>query len=165
MTEPTVDRAAWVATVTAARDGGATFFDVLTAVDVGDDGFEVVVHLWDPAARSGALLRTTCPRADAVVPSLLGVFGGAGWHERAAAELFGITFTGHDTAPLLLAEGFEGHPLRKDFVLASRAARRWPGLKEPGESDADLAPQDAPPARRPRRRLTPPGTDPTWGSP
>ena len=45
--------------------------------------------------------------------------------------------------PLLLPDGFEGHPLRKDFVLAARAAKAWPGAKEPGESDADAQ------ARRP----------------
>ena len=53
--------------------------------------------------------------------------------------LFGIAFEGHDTAPLLLPASFEGHPLRKDFVLAAREARPWPGAKDPGESDADLA--------------------------
>ena len=37
--------------------------------------------------------------------------------------------------PLLLPDGFEGHPLRKSFVLAARAAKAWPGAKEPGESD------------------------------
>ena len=68
--------------------------------------------------------------------------------------MFGITFEGHpNLVPLLLPDGFEGHPLRKDFVLAARVAKPWPGAKEPGESDADGAPagppQD-PPARRPR---------------
>ena len=140
----------WVEEVTAARDAGMTFFDFLTAVDLEAEGFEVVVHLWDPAGRSGQRLRTRCPRDTPVVPTLVGVFAGAGWHERAAAELFGIRFEGHDTAPLLLAAGFDGHPLRKDFLLASRLAKPWPGAKEPGESDADL---QTPSRRRPR----PPG--------
>ena len=151
-----VDRAEWVAAVTAARDGGATFFDLLTAVDLEADGFEVVLRLWDPAARSGTLLRTRCPRDDAQVPTLTAVFAGAGWHERATAELFGIAFEGHDTAPLLLPAGFAGHPLRKEFVLAARVAKRWPGAKEPGESDADLATPS-------RRRPQPPGVPKDWG--
>ncbi len=159
-----VARAEWVTEVTALRAAGASFFDVLTAVDLGDEGFGVVLHLWDPVARSGYLLRTTCPREDPAVPTLVDVFAGAAWHERAAAELFGIAFTGHATTRLLLSESFEGHPLRKDVVLASRSARPWPGLKEPGESDADLAPPTGPTAAgRPRRRLQPPGTDQTWG--
>ena len=52
--------------------------------------------------------------------------------------------------PLLLPDGFEGHPLRKDFVLAARVAKAWPGAKEPGESDADgqrARPAGAGPAR------------------
>jgi NADH-quinone oxidoreductase subunit C len=145
-----VERADWLAAVVAARDRGLGFFDFLTAVDLVDDGFEVVLHLWDPASRAGELLTTSCPREDPVVPTLTGVFAGAAWHERAVAELFGLRFEGHETTPLLLSERFDGHPLRKDFLLAARSARPWPGAKEPGESDADLV---GPARRRPR----PPG--------
>jgi NADH-quinone oxidoreductase subunit C len=76
--------------------------------------------------------------------------------------MFGIVFEGHPhPVPLLLPDGFEGHPLRKDFVLASRVAKPWPGAKEPGESDAHEGV-----ARSPgRRRILPPGVpDPNeWG--
>jgi NADH-quinone oxidoreductase subunit C len=126
----------WVDEVRAARDAGAVFFDFLTAVDRQEAGFEVVVRLWDPVARTGHVLTTTTSDGD--VPTLTGLFSGAAWHERATAELFGLTFVGHDTAPLLLSPAFEGHPLRKDFALTARDARPWPGAKDPGESDADL---------------------------
>jgi NADH-quinone oxidoreductase subunit C len=152
------DRADWVTEVTAAREEGFAFFDVLTAVDLEASGFEVVLRLWSVERRQELLLTTRCPRDDATVPTLTGVFGGAGWHERATAELFGISFVGHDTAPLLLPASFEGHPLRKDFVLAARVAKTWPGAKEPGESSADLGTPS-------RRRPTPPGVPPGWGSP
>jgi NADH-quinone oxidoreductase subunit C len=72
--------------------------------------------------------------------------------------MFGLTFAGHENLrPLLLAPEFEGHPLRKDFVLASRVAKDWPGAKEPGESHDPTA------ARR--QKMRPPGVpDPTeWG--
>jgi NADH-quinone oxidoreductase subunit C len=144
----------WAEEVAAARDAGATFFDFLTAVDRGDS-FEVVVRLWDPVARTEHLLTTRCPRDAARVPTLTAVFRGAAWHERAVAELFGIAFDGHSTEPLLLSEGFEGHPLRKDFVLAARVAKRWPGAKEPGESTADLSPPS-------RRRAQPLGVPDGW---
>ena len=148
-----VASASWVATVIRARDDlQLEMFDLLTAVDLGDDGFDVVVRLWAPERRAGLVLRTRCGRDNPVVPTLTGVFGGADWHERAVAELFGISFDGHEATPLLLPASFEGHPLRKDFVLASRAARPWPGAKEPGESDADLG--------RPRRRQLPLGAPP-----
>ena len=79
------------------------------------------------------------------------------WHERQVWEMFGIGFDGHPgLAPLLLPDGFEGHPLRKEFVLASRVAKAWPGAKEPGESDADL---EAAPRRR---KSLPPGVPGTW---
>lgn len=153
--EVTVDvpRERWVEVVTAARDHlGLTFFDLLTAVDEQPAGYDVVLRLWSPVGRYGLLLRTRCPRDDAWVASLAGVFAGAAWHERQAWEMFGLSFEGHPgLTPLLLPDGFEGHPLRKDFVLASRVAKAWPGAKDPGESDADLA-------KAPRRRKNlPPG--------
>ena len=143
-----VDRDVWVAVVTAARDDlGFAYFDLLTAVDEQAAGFDVVLRLWSVPERAGLLLRTRCPRDDPRVPSLTDVFAGAAWHERQTAELFGIGFDGHPgLAPLLLSERFEGHPLRKDFVLASRVVKPWPGAKEPGESDADLV--DAPVRRK-----------------
>ena len=155
--------AVWVDALTAARDElGFTYFDWLTAVDqtdlADDPGFDVVVHLWSVERHEHLLLRTRVP---AVAPSLdtaTGVFAGASWHERETHEMFGLDFAGHpNLVPLLLPDGFEGNPLRKDFVLAARAAKAWPGAKEPGESD-----EGGPPSRRKTR---PPGVpDPdVWG--
>ena len=161
VTSVDLPRDAWVAGVTAVRDRlDASFFDLLTAVDELDHGFTVVVRLWSPTQRAGVVLRTTCPRDDPWVPSLTSVFAGAAWHERSTAEMFAIDFPGHpELAPLLLPDGFTGSPLRKDFLLAARLEKPWPGAKEPGESDADLA--DAAPSRR---RLLPPGV-PAGGRP
>ncbi|MCF2532526.1 NADH-quinone oxidoreductase subunit C [Yinghuangia soli] len=162
---PTADVPAenWTAALTAARDIlGLTYFDWLTAVDETADGFTVVAHLCTaPGPRM--LLRTRIPHEDPHLPTATGVYAGAAWHERETAEMFGITFDDHPhPAPLLLPDGFEGHPLRKDFVLASRVAKPWPGAKEPGESDA----HEGGAARAPgRRRILPPGVpDPNeWG--
>jgi NADH-quinone oxidoreductase subunit C len=153
-----VPRGAWLAAVTAVRDAlGLTFFDLLTAVDEQAAGFDVVLRLWSPVGRYGLLLRTRCPRDDATVASLAGVFRGAAWHERQVREMFGIDFDGHPAPTrLLLPDGFEGHPLRKEFVLASRVAKAWPGAKDPGESDSDLV------TTRRRRKNLPPGVPPEW---
>ncbi len=156
----------WVSTLTRARDElGFTFFDWLTAVDQldADDaaGFDVVAHLWCLERHEHLLLRTRVPGANPRLATATGVFRGASWHERETAEMFGIDFDGHPhLVPLLLPDGFEGHPLRKDFVLAARVAKAWPGAKEPGESDADAG--HASPSRRKTR---PPGVpDPeVWG--
>jgi NADH-quinone oxidoreductase subunit C len=150
----------WVEALTAARDRfGLAFFDWLSAVDELDAGFSVVCHLADPQTHAHLLVRTGVPAQAPVLPTATGVFRGASWHERETHEMFGIDFAGHPGLdPLLLPDGFEGRPLRKDFVLAARVAKPWPGAKDPGESDADVA--------RARRRTTlPPGVpDPsTWG--
>ncbi|QMU80656.1 NADH-quinone oxidoreductase subunit C [Streptacidiphilus sp. PB12-B1b] len=156
----------WTEALTAARDRlGLAFFDWLSAVDELAEGFSVVAHL--AAVGTGGpltavLLRTRVARDAAALPTATGVFAGAAWHERETHEMFGIDFTGHpDLATLLLPEGFEGYPLRKEFVLAARVAKAWPGAKEPGESDHP-GEGGAPAARR---RMLPPGVpDPNeWG--
>ncbi|WP_347227994.1 NADH-quinone oxidoreductase subunit C [Streptomyces carpaticus] len=149
----------WLAALRIARDElGCTFFDWLSAVDEGADGFRVCAHVVALGAPPrGVLLRTLLPREAPSLPSATGVYAGAAWHERETREMFGVDFPGHPgPAPLLLPESFEGHPLRKDFVLAARVAKAWPGAKEPGESGHG----------GPKRRQTlPPGVpDPNeWG--
>jgi NADH-quinone oxidoreductase subunit C len=152
--------ARWWFAAEAARDAGALgcdFFDWLSAVDELDGGFSVIAHLWSTRRRHGVLLRTRVSREDSEVESLVDLYPGAAWHERETFEMFGITFARHpDLRPLLLPPEFEGHPLRKDFVLAARVAKPWPGAKEPGESEGGTA------KRAPMR---PPGVpDPNeWG--
>jgi NADH-quinone oxidoreductase subunit C len=128
----------WVATAASLRDdegSSCDFFDWLSAYDDGDIGLAVVLRVWSVARRTGVILRTHVPRDGGTLPTLTGVWAGAAWHERETFEMFGIAFVGHpDLRPLLLPDGFEGHPLRKEFVLASRVAKEWPGAKEPGES-------------------------------
>jgi NADH-quinone oxidoreductase subunit C len=143
----------WVAAATAARDDPATdlsCFDWLSAVDELDAGFDVVLSVYSATHRHRALLRTRVGRAEPRLASLVPVFAGADWHERETYEMFGIAFDGHPgLAPLLLPDGFGGHPLRKDFVLAARVAKQWPGEKEPGGEPS-------------RRRVRPPGVPEDW---
>ena len=150
-----VTPARWVEALTVARDEvECDFFDWLGVVDLGGPGFEVVAHVWSTSHRYGLLVRTRVPADAPAVPSIVTVYPGAAWHEREGYEMFGVDFPGHpDLAPLLLAPEFEGHPLRKDFVLASRVVKPWPGAVEPGESAAQA--QDARRGRRPPPR--PPG--------
>ncbi|TDO43096.1 NADH-quinone oxidoreductase subunit C [Kribbella sp. VKM Ac-2527] len=157
----------WVAAHEVLRDDvGLIFFDFLTASDELTDGFRVVTHLadfWGGAHVEHVLVRTLIPRTPARLATLSGVYAGANWHERETFEMFGITFDDHpNLIPLLLPDGFEGNPLRKEFILASRVAKPWPGAKEPGESDHAPAARSGAPSRR---RTLPPGVpDPeTWG--
>ncbi|MEU8148702.1 NADH-quinone oxidoreductase subunit C [Nonomuraea sp. NPDC052129] len=157
--ETTVDVATadWIEVLTFLRDSGHTFFDWLTGVDDPPDGFFVVAHVYDPDSCERVLVRTRVPRADPRLPSAVGVYRGANWHERETYEMFGVLFDGHPyLVPLLLPDGFEGHPLRKDFILAARVAKPWPGAKEPGESGHG-SPS--------RRKTLPPGVPADWGTP
>ncbi|MEW2300662.1 NADH-quinone oxidoreductase subunit C [Streptomyces sp. NPDC006655] len=153
-----VPPSSWPAALEVARTTlSCTYFDWLSAVDEPGTGFRVCAHVVALAPARRLLLRTTVPHADPELPSAVGVYAGARWHERETHEMFGVRFTGHPGLDhLLLPETFEGHPLRKDFVLAARVAKAWPGAKEPGESDHG-GPK--------RRQMLPPGVpDPNeWG--
>lgn len=143
-----VPAARWHDALVSARDDetlSCDFFDWLSAVDELDEGFSVVAHVWSTRHRHGALIRTRVPRDTPSVPSVVDVFPGAAWHERETYEMFAIDFPGHgELKPLLLPPTFEGHPLRKEFVLASRVAKAWPGAKEPGESHDPTTAKRAP---------------------
>ncbi|WP_130014083.1 NADH-quinone oxidoreductase subunit C [Serinicoccus sediminis] len=133
-------------------------------------GLEVLCHLLrvgapGPGGLRRLVLRTRVPEGTPL-RSVTDLFAGAAWHERETHEMFGLLVEGFDDRtglglrPLLLPEGFEGTPLRKDFVLAARASKPWPGAKEPGEGSGEAPPR----GRRPRKRLLPPGVpDPSWG--
>ncbi len=161
-----VDPAAWRESVRTLRDAGYGYFDWLGATDeIGrSDTLRVLLALRS-LDRPGdlMLLQTSVPREHARLDSLAEVFAGAGWHEREAAELFGIEFVGGDRRRLLLDPGFVGTPLRKDEVLAARTGLSWPGGKEPGESE--MSPEGRPGSGHHRRRMVPPGVpDPeVWG--
>ncbi|MDO8672926.1 MAG: NADH-quinone oxidoreductase subunit C [Dehalococcoidia bacterium] len=89
----------------------------LSGVDV-EDGIEIVYHLYSVCRRHKLVVKTKVSREVASLASVTGVWKGADWHEREAAEMFGIVFEGHpDLKTLLLEEGFKGHPLLKSFKL------------------------------------------------
>jgi NADH-quinone oxidoreductase subunit C len=158
----------WRVQVEGAIAEGFTFVDWLTAVDrsyLDEPGHDAVVRLLDistAGAARGLRLVTFVP-GGATLGSLTPVVAGFAWHERETFEMFGIHFDGFvdntdlGLRPLLLPDGFEGHPLRKEFQLAARASKAWPGGKEPGEGhDSVRSPS--------RRRVQAPGVPPPeWG--
>ena len=108
-----------VEVATALRDqGGYSYLSAATAVDYPDkNAVEMVYHLYRPTGGPGAVLHVQAPRDAAVLPSLVPVYPGAEFQEREAWDLMGIRFTGHPNLKrLLLWEGFEGHPLRRDYL-------------------------------------------------
>jgi NADH-quinone oxidoreductase subunit C len=110
---------ALLAAVKLLRDEFAfdLFLDV-TAVDWPGKTprFEVVYHFYSTKHYGRVRLKTCVPEQDPVVDSLVSLYGSARFMERECHDMYGIVFRGNaDLRPILLYEGFVGHPLRKDY--------------------------------------------------
>lgn len=98
-------------------------FDLLldiTGVDYPERAprFDVVYHLYSSRHRTRVRLKTQVSEAEPAIPTLTGLYGSARYIEREVREMYGITSTGNeDLRPILLYEGFVGHPLRKDYPI------------------------------------------------
>ena len=93
------------------------FLDV-TAVDwlPRQPRFEVVYHFYSTRDFVRIRLKTDVGDSDPTVDSLNSLYGSAGYMERECHDMYGIAFRGNpDLRPILLYEGFVGHPLRKDY--------------------------------------------------
>ncbi len=94
-------------------------FDYLTAITAVDyyDYFEVVYQLTSLKHNHSLVLKARCyQRENPALPSVVSLWRGADFQEREIYDLMGINFDGHPNLKrIVLWEGFEGHPLRKDF--------------------------------------------------
>ncbi len=108
----------------------------LTAIDWLDreEGrFDVIylLHRHDDSKR----LRLTAAVDGETIASVTGVWKTADWMEREVYDMFGIIFDGHPGLERILTwEGFNGHPLRKDFPLEGidTGAAIYPDVYPPG---------------------------------
>ena len=120
---------------------GFKFLVDLTAVDWmerPEGRFDVVywVHRFSDSER----LRLRVRVADGVeVPSVTGVWKVANWMEREVFDMFGVYFAAHPNLERILTwEGFNGHPLRKDFPIegVDTGAAVYPDVFPPGGGPA-----------------------------
>jgi NADH-quinone oxidoreductase subunit C len=130
-----VSAARIVATCAALRETPSLQFEVLTEVTAADylpraPRYEVVYHLLSIANRQRLRLKVRVT-ADGAVPTVQGVYPGAGWLEREVWDMFGIVFENHpDLRRLLMPEDWEGHPARKDYpVQIQKAAQTYAPLE------------------------------------
>lgn len=95
-------------------------FDYLNYIAAVDyyDYFEVVYQLTSREHNHSLVLKTHCyDRNKPTVPSVVNLWRGADFQEREMYDLMGISFEGHPNLKrIVLWEGFEGHPLRKDYL-------------------------------------------------
>lgn len=83
--------------------------------------FAVVCHFYSPTHRHRLRLVVPVEEDAAEVDSLTPLWPGADWLEREVWDMFGIGFRGHPGLErILMYEGFEGHPLRKDYPVKKR---------------------------------------------
>jgi NADH-quinone oxidoreductase subunit C len=85
--------------------------------------FAVVYHFYSMVHKHRLRLVVPVEEAEAVdgVDSLTSLWPGANWLEREVWDMFGIGFRGHpDLKRILMYDGFEGHPLRKDYPVKKR---------------------------------------------
>lgn len=99
----------------------------LTCVDylgAGEPRFEMVYHVYSLSRKSRLRIKAKLDSGDLNVDSLTSLWKNANWLEREVFDLFGVNFNGHpDMRRIFMYEGFEGHPLRKDYPLRRRQPR------------------------------------------
>ena len=93
------------------------YLNYITAVDYFDY-FEVVYQLTSLSHNHTVVLKTRCyDRNNPVVSSVVRLWRGADYEEREVYDLMGIRFNGHPNMKrIVLWDGFQGHPLRKDYL-------------------------------------------------
>jgi len=115
-----VDKEFLLAAATYLKTTPGLDFDYLTSITAVDyyDYFEVIYQLTSLQHNHSLVVKTRCYRRDTpTLPSVVGLWRGADFQEREIYDLMGISFEGHPNLKrIFLWEGFQGHPLRKDYL-------------------------------------------------
>lgn len=106
-----------------AEDIGFDFLADLCGVDNLPDKprFQVVYLLYSFKTNERLRVKVDLPEEDPHLPSVVSLWKAADWLERETYDMYGVIFDNHpDLTRILMWEGFDGHPLRKDFPLKER---------------------------------------------
>ncbi len=101
------------------RDGemGMDMLNLMLAVD-WVDRIQMIYVLYSTTNNRKAILKADLPAEAPKISSVTDLWEAGSWYEREAHDLFGVEFPGNsDMSPLLLYEGFEGHPGLKSYPL------------------------------------------------
>ena len=102
------------------KDSDDLNFDYLNYITAVDrfEYFEVIYQLTSTIHNHTVVIKAKCYGRDNLsLPSVIGIWQGADFQEREIYDLMGIRFEGHPNMKrIFLWEGFQGHPLRKDYL-------------------------------------------------
>jgi NADH-quinone oxidoreductase subunit C len=107
----------------ALRDDPALRFEMLSCASgvdyIGTERrLHVVYHFTSMTYRRRLRVEVAVTIDDPHVPSLVGLYPTADWHERECWDLFGVVFDGHPgLTRIQMPDDWEGHPQRKDYPL------------------------------------------------
>ena len=130
-------------TLTPPEDGDTNEPEPMeTGYAGGDTRFQIFARVNDITTARAVTIKADLPDDDLSIATWIPVYAGANWHEREAAEMFGVEFVGHpNKRKLYLPATFEGNPMRKDYPLLSRRIKPWPGIVDveqmPGEGEEE----------------------------
>ena len=102
------------------KDSSELNFNYLECISLVDyeEKLEAVYHLTTFKLKQSLVIKTSISVENPEIDSVIDIWRAADWFEREAHDLFGVTFLGHpNLEPLLLFEGFEGYPGRKNFPI------------------------------------------------
>jgi len=109
----------------------------LTCVDEGEQ-LRVFYRLYDPASRQLAHVYVRLPHTGGHLTTASDLWRGYEWQEREVFDLFGIIFDGHpDLRRILTWDGFQGHPLLKDYQIDNEDSS-WRIPEEDNDAIIDL---------------------------
>lgn len=113
-----------IAFMTECRDEPALRFEMCTSVSgvhfPEESGRElhIVYSLLSLTHNRRIRVEVTIPDSDRHLPSLVGIYPSADWHERETWDFFGIIFDGHPALTRIqMPDDWVGHPQRKDYPL------------------------------------------------
>lgn len=102
----------------ALKSSPDTAFSILLCMSAVDykEYLQMVYILYSHQKNHTLVIKTDLPYENPSMPTVSDVWRAADWYERETHDLFGVHFEGHsDLSPLLLYDGFEGHPGLKEF--------------------------------------------------
>jgi len=108
-----------------------------TVIDHGekeDPRFQGILILYSPQHQERIIIKSWA--TEEILPSLISLWPAAKWAEREAYDMFGVRYEGHeDLVRMFMWEGYEHHPLRKDFPIRGIEDTELPSLNEVERQD------------------------------